>query len=363
MKLIDTTIVACLIVLNARHGFGDDNPATKSTAKPRPAAPPAAAAPKAEAATPKKPAAGSGTPAAAAQAKDVVPARPAADEKRSVDEKRTVEEAAIRKSGDSYVVAFNEGNSKSVAEHYTEDAEYVDEQGRIFLGRAAIEDSLKHFFTECPDCKLGLQINSIRFVGPAVAVEDGTTSVVRSKNADPSVTRYTVVHVKHGGKWLTASARDFTVPNQRQHRAQVKQLDWMIGDWVHEGNDAVVEFSCKAVDNGNFLLRSFTIRIAGQEAMSGSQRIGWNAQAGNLHSWIFDSDGGHSDGYWHRDGDSWVLKVTGVTADGQTASSTSIYKFVDAHTMTFQSVDHEVAGVEFPDSAKVKIVRRPPRPE
>ena len=58
-----------------------------------------------------------------------------------------------------------------------------------------------------------------------------------------------------------------------------------------------------------------------------------------------------------------MLKSTGVTADGQTASSTSIYTFVDDHTMTWQSVDHEIAGVQLPDSELVTIVRRAPMPE
>ena len=86
--------------------------------------------------------------------------------------------------------------------------------------------------------------------------------------------------------------------------------------------------SCQAVDNGNFLLRQFTVKIAGQEAMSGTQRIGWDPVTGKLRAWIFDSEGGYGEGTWHRDGDSWVLKTTGVTADGQTASGTSIYTLV-----------------------------------
>jgi hypothetical protein len=57
------------------------------------------------------------------------------------------------------------------------------------------------------------------------------------------------------------------------------------------------------------------------------------------------------------------MKSMGVTADGQAASSTSIYRFINPHTMTFQSVDHEIAGVQLPDSPPVTIVRHPPRPE
>ena len=64
----------------------------------------------------------------------------------------------------------------------------------------------------------------------------------------------------------------------------------------------------------------------------------------------------------HRDGDTWVLKANGVTADGQTAYSTSIYTFVNAHTMTWQSVHLEIGGVQLPDSPVVQIVRQGPAP-
>jgi hypothetical protein len=96
--------------------------------------------------------------------------------------------------------------------------------------------------------------------------------------------------------------------------------------------------------------------------MSGTQRIGWDPLTGKLRGWIFDSEGAYAEGLWHRDGDSWVLKATGVTADGQAASSTSIYKRINDHTMTWQSVDSEVAGVQVPDSEVFTIVRQAPIP-
>lgn len=125
----------------------------------------------------------------------------------------------------------------------------------------------------------------------------------------------------------------------------------------------MVRFSCAAIDNGNFLLRNFSVHITGQETMSGSQRIGWDAQTKKFRAWIFDSDGGFAEGFWHRDDQSWTLKLSGVTADGQSASSTSIYTRVDGQTMTFRSVDHEVDGIKLPDSEPVRIVRQSPFPE
>ncbi len=337
--------VFSLTLLAMHNGLNAQDAKTKTATQP-PAKPTSGASTKADA-----------PPAKTQPAKDSIPGQSATASQPSADE------AAIRQSGATYVTAFNQADSKEVADHYTNDAEYIDEAGRLIQGRKAIEESMKSFFAANPDSKIELNIGSIRMIGPGVAIEDGTTTVTRAKNAEPATSRYTAVHLKNAGKWLVASVRDTAIRPLRQHRTQLKQLDWMLGDWVHEGGDAVVFFSCELADKGNFLIRHFTIQIAGNEVMSGSQRIGWDAQTGKLKAWIFDSDGGHSEGDWHRDRDTWVLKIKGVTADGQTASSTSIYSFVNEHTMMFQSVDHEVAGVEIPDGAKLKIVRHAPQPE
>ena len=281
---------------------------------------------------------------------------------RAVDDKHAADEAAIRETGETFATAYGQGNAKAVAAHFTTDAEYVDEQGNVFQGRQTIEESLAAFFIENPDSRLDVTIDTIRFVSPGVAIEDGSTTVTRSGGSASDDSRYTAVHVKNNGKWLTASSREHAPIGRRQHAAKLQQLDWLVGDWVDEDDDSIVEFSCQLADNGNFLVRQFTVKIAGEEAMSGTQRIGWDPVSGKLCAWIFDSEGGFADGSWHRDGDSWVLKTSGVTADGQSASGTSIYKPVSDHIMTWQAVDHEIAGVQLPDGEVVTIVRKPPQP-
>lgn len=279
-----------------------------------------------------------------------------------VSAQQSADEQAIRQMDEAFLKAYGQGNAKAVAAYFTTDAEYVDELGNVFQGRAAIEDSMIEFFAENPGCQLEMHVDSIRFISPGIAIEDGTTTVTRTEGEPPIESLYTAVHVKTDGKWLAASVRDHAPKNRRLHRSQLQQLAWLMGDWVDEGDDSIVNFSCESVDNGNFLLRKFTIQVAGQEAMSGTQRIGWDPLTGKLRAWIFDSEGASGEGLWHRDGDNWMLKSTGVTADGQTASSTSIYTFVNEHTMTWQSVDHEIGGAQQPDSEVVTIVRQAPTP-
>ena len=52
-------------------------------------------------------------------------------------------------------------------------------------------------------------------------------------------------------------------------------LDWIVGDWENEGGDRSVEFNCHFTKNGSFLIRSFKIVSASDNAMSGLQVIAW----------------------------------------------------------------------------------------
>lgn len=283
-------------------------------------------------------------------------------EKLTNSDKLSSEEEAVRSTGLSFEKAYGAGDAKSIAAHFTTDAEYIDELGNVYQGRSAIEAAMASCFAEHPGCQIEFAIEAIRFISPGVAIQDGTTTITHSGSTESISSSCTTVLVKTDGEWLVASVRDHAPKNRRQHRTQLEQLAWLKGEWVDEGEDCVVFFSCESIDNDNFLLRKFTIQIDGQEALSGTQRIGWDPLSGKLRAWIFDSEGGHSDGVWHRDDNRWVLKSTGVTADGETASATSIYTLIDEHTMTWQLVDHEVAGMQLHDSEVVTIVRRAPSP-
>lgn len=298
---------------------------------------------------------------------EVKPALPAAvkttTDHAAADDKPSPDEEAIRATGDTFVTAYNSADAKAIAAHFTPDAEYIDDEGQVFQGRTEIQEAMSRCLAAHPGVEMEMNIFSIRFVTPTVAVEDGTTGITADDDdAETVYTRYTAVHVKVDGKWLTASVRELAPKDRRQHRSQLNQLAWLKGEWVDEGEETLVIFSCDAVDGGNFLIRRFTIHIAGQESMSGTQRIGWDPLTGKLKSWTFDSEGGYGEGFWHRDGDRWILKSTGVTADGEAASSTTIYTLDNEYTMTWQSIDNEVGGIETPDSEVVTIVRRAPSP-
>ena len=144
------------------------------------------------------------------------------------------------------------------------------------------------------------------------------------------------------------------------HREEVGQLAWLIGEWVDEGSRYHVLFSCRWDDTGNYLLRDFSVQVAGETTSSGTQRIGYDASTEHLRAWDFDSAGGFSNGYFHRDGESWSLHSSGVTADGRMASGTNVFTRVDDHRMVWQALDCVVGGEQVADTGKIVIVRKPP---
>lgn len=281
----------------------------------------------------------------------------------------SADEMAVREVGASFVKSFCAANADELAAHFTSTGEYVDEHGNVFQGRAVISRLMNSTFEENQGCHLELSTDSIRFLADGLAVEDGQTlfthvnDVGDDDEEDGVVGRYTTIYTKIEGKWQIASIRKQAVKTSRRHRSELEQLSWLQGDWVDESDESVVLFSCQPTDRGNFLIRKFVIHVEGQEIMNGTQRIGWDPLTGKLKAWIFDSEGGYAEGHWYRDGDSWKLKAVGVTAEGEPASSTSIYTCINNDTMVWQSVDHEIGGVMWPDSEPVTIVRRAPTPD
>ena len=58
------------------------------------------------------------------------------------------DEQAIRAAVDSYVAAYNRGDAKAVAAHWSDSAEWISPSGERFEGREAIEKEMEALFAE-----------------------------------------------------------------------------------------------------------------------------------------------------------------------------------------------------------------------
>ncbi|MGA2255775.1 MAG: SgcJ/EcaC family oxidoreductase [Thermoguttaceae bacterium] len=272
------------------------------------------------------------------------------------------DEKAIRLAVEAFAKAYNAGDAKAIARRFVADGEVVSEEGQSTQGREGIEQVFAGIFKEHPKTHMDLAIESIRFVGPDMAVEDGMTTVTHGPDEPAQHSPYSVVHARHDGKWLMASSRDLP-DDTLAPEEQLKQLQWMVGEWIDESPEAVVMTSYRWTDNQCYILSEFKVQVGGRPVMTGTQRIGWDPLAKKIRSWVFDSEGGFGEGIWTREGKQWIVKMTGVTRDGKIASATNITTRVSKDRMTWQQRDRIVGGEKTPDIAETPITRKPPPPK
>lgn len=273
-------------------------------------------------------------------------------------DRQAADKAAIRKAVESYVAAFNQGDAKALAAKWAPEAVYTNPlSGEQVVGREAIEQQFAAIFAEAKGAKLQAATNSIGFVSPNVAVEQGTAKVIRPDQA-PEESEYTAVYVKREGQWLLDRVTEEDMPVVASHYEQLKDLEWMIGRWVDEDDQATVVTECNWTRNNNFLTRSFTVQIRDRIDMAGMQVIGWDPAAKQIRSWVFDSDGAFGQGTWKKKDNRWYIQQSGVLPDGRKSSSVNIITFVDDSTCTLQSVNRTVDGELLPNVEEVKITKQ-----
>lgn len=275
---------------------------------------------------------------------------------------RPEDEAAILAVARAFTEAFNAGDAAKIAATFSPDGQIEAQDGSQTRGTEALTARYKALFEGTPGVKLDATIDSLTFHGPDTAIAEGGTLFIEPDGA-AAPGRFRSVFVRRDGRWQTADIRDLPdVPlTPYEH---LKELEWLVGEWVDEAGAATVHTTCAWDDNRSFLIRKFTIVEGGTNTFSGTQRIGWDAAGGQIKAWMFDSDGGHGESYWSHDGkDRWVGKSVSTLPDGRLASATQIITRTGPDSMTWASEDRTLGDEIVPDLAPITIVRKPPAPK
>ena len=180
------------------------------------------------------------------------------------------EEKEVRAAVDALVRAFAKADAKAIAASFTEDGEAVDPDGQTIQGRERAERRYASRFTDGTTEKVTGTVDSIKFLAPGVARVAGRSEMTPPGGGTPLTGRYSALHVKRDGRWLLASIRELP-DHEMGHYEHLKELEWLVGDWVEETSEAVVFTSVAWIDNKNFLLRSFDVRVKGKPALTGTQ--------------------------------------------------------------------------------------------
>src|SRR5262249_17726974 len=140
------------------------------------------------------------------------PDRPAAKKKAGRDDdrdNRAADRAAIRKATQSFIKAFESGDARAVAAHWTPQGEYISDEGVTYRGGAALEKAYREFFADTKGRQVEVEVESLRFLSRDTAVEEGYMKVRRGKNGERTASRYSVLHVREDGKWRMAVVREW----------------------------------------------------------------------------------------------------------------------------------------------------------
>lgn len=267
--------------------------------------------------------------------------------------RREIEEDSLREAAEAYVDALNRGDLKEVAEHWTAEGDLVDETGQLFKGRelAAAADEQRG-----ERAKLNVKLDSLRFPADGVAVVEGTSRLTPPPKNRPAAGRFTAVWIKREGRWLLDVVREAPLQAEAPRR-HLDSIAWMIGEWEAEAGGAEIRLSCDWSEDGNFMLREIRIKAPSRPEHVISQRIGWDAAAGAIRSWNFDSDGGYSEGDWSPEKEGWKVTSSGVQPDGARVKGISVYTQVNDDEFTWESSD----GAAKPQAA-IRIKRRAKNP-
>jgi uncharacterized protein (TIGR02246 family) len=274
---------------------------------------------------------------------------------------RPEDEAAIQAVIARFVQAFDAGDAPAAAAQFAEDGQIEAIDGTVVRGREAIAARYAEYLADAKGATLALTPESYRFVGPDGAVAGGRMVLTRP-DGDAESSRFQAVFARRDGRWLLADVRDLPDAPPTPYE-RLKDLEWLVGEWMDESDEGTVRTTCAWDENKAFLVRKFEVEIKGQRSLSGHQRLGWDPSAGQIKSWVFDSEGGHGEGYWSRSGDRWIAKSTSVLPDGRRASATQVITRTGPDTMTWSSVERTVGDEVVADLPPITVVRRPPPPK
>jgi uncharacterized protein (TIGR02246 family) len=266
--------------------------------------------------------------------------------------------AAIRSSIESYVSAFNRGDARAVAQHWSEQGEWVGPNGERLRGVANIEQEMRTLFAGQRGLRIAVLEPRIRLLTPEVALEEGLVRVSRPGDV-PDESAYIAIHVKRAGQWQLESVRETETARPPAGGEALQALEWLVGDWVDQSQESTVETSVGWSKNRTFLVYAFKVSSPGTEPLEGTQVIGWDPVAKVIRSWIFDSDGGFGEGVWKHDGTHWLVKTTMLHPDASKASATNVYTPMDANSFQWKSIGRQVNGMFLANIEPVKVVRKP----
>ncbi len=267
------------------------------------------------------------------------------------------EMAAIRAAVQSYTDAFNARDAQKLAGHWALEAVYISRSsGDRFAGRDAIAKEFGAMFESENVPQLEVETTSIEFISPNVALERGVATVI-SADQSKSLSNYNAIYIKQGDKWLIDRITEEEIEIRASNYDKLKGLEWIIGNWVDEGDEATIKIECSWTKNQNYISRKYSVSEDGEVESSGLQIIGWDPKSKEIRSWLFDSSGGFISGTWSQRDGPWIVQSVATLSDGVSGSFSSIFRPLEEGRYAWRKINRVVDGEIMPNIDEVIVTR------
>jgi uncharacterized protein (TIGR02246 family) len=253
-----------------------------------------------------------------------------------------------------YEEAYNKGDAKTLAGFYSDDVDYIDQNGAEVKGRDAMQKLLADNFQQNPGVKLAITTEEVKQLTPDVKVTRGFATVTPATGA-ATTTRYTLVKVRKGDHWEISQLNEREAPPLSAY-SKLAALEWLVGTWQDKSGDQIVQAKINWAGDKNFLVRTIDLQ-GNQTTTDGWEIIGWDPVRQQIRSWIFDSNGGFGESTWVNNGEDWLIRTSNVLPDGSRSTAENVLTKVDDNKFTWESQNRTLNGEPQPSLDKIEVQR------
>src|SRR5262249_51909873 len=155
----------------------------------------------------------------------------------------------------AYIAAYNQKNVGKLVDLFTPDGTLIDSENVAIRGRDDITEEFSEAFEERSNYTLHAQVDRIRMITPDVAQAEGVSRLVSPKEATIA-NHFVVLLARQGQNWKIAEIRDYPAPPDIVAPSErLKELEWLVGDWVDESEDTQVTSTVRWGQGNAYLVR------------------------------------------------------------------------------------------------------------
>ena len=209
------------------------------------------------------------------------------------------------------------------------------------------------YFQASPGAKITISVEEVKQLAPDVQVNRGVATVTAPSSLINS-TRYVAVLAKKNDSWQICQLTETAAPAPSAS-SQLEGLKWLIGNWENKDAGQTVESKVEWAGDENFLVRTFKVR--GEAETDGWEIVGWDPDRQQIHSWIFDSNGGFGESSWSYDGGHWLIRASNVLPNGSRSTAENVLTKNDYNQFTWESRNRTLDGESQPPVSEVVVHR------